>query len=171
MKKLVLVAVVLLCMSVAVGCGGQKVEVSLEDVFEDIKAVVKADLEEVMDEEAFETEELPGYIVADLESEEAEYMLAGINEDDLEEGYMIAPMMNTSSDMILLFQAKEGKADSVMASLDEVLESQTETWSTYLPDQFEKVENAIIEQEGDYVLYVVYSAPETIQEVFTEAIK
>ena len=170
MKTVFNVVALSLCLILVMGCGG-KTEVPLENVFNEVKEIVKADLHKVLDEEAFAEADLPGYIVVDLKTEEGKNMLGQVNHDHLEKGYMIGAMMNINADMILVLEAKEGKKEDVVAALEAVLEGQIELWSTYLPDQYAKVQKAIIEEAGNYLLYVVYENPEAVRDAFVAALK
>lgn len=79
--------------------------------------------------------------------------LAKLNLEDVEDYEIIKAMIINSADMAVVVKAKEGKIESVKASLQEMLDTERE--NAYLPDQKEKIENAIFKEKGNYVILLV----------------
>lgn len=79
--------------------------------------------------------------------------LAKLNLEDVEDYGIIKAMIINSADMAVVVKAKEGKIESVKASLQEMLDTERE--NAYLPDQKEKIENAIFKEKGNYVILLV----------------
>ena len=79
--------------------------------------------------------------------------LAKLNLDDVEDYAITKAMIINSADIAAVVKAKEGKIESVKASLQEMLD--IEKNNAYLPDQKEKVENAILTEKGNYVILLV----------------
>lgn len=52
-----------------------------------------------------------------------------------------------------------------------VLSDQEATWSMYLPDQYELVQENQIKQQGNYLLYVTSDVADKIVKVFEESVK
>ena len=52
-------------------------------------------------------------------------------------------------------QVKDGKMDSVKASLEARQDALDQQWSQYLPEQYELVKNYQLVTNGNYVLFVV----------------
>ncbi|GMQ56459.1 hypothetical protein AN1V17_08520 [Vallitalea sediminicola] len=153
----------------------EEVNVSVDDIAAAIREQIKQDMiEQGMSEEDF-TEEgvIPGYIDGDLKSEEENPMITiEINKEDIEEGRLIAPMINLNSNQIIILKAsEESKVSDLQAVLESVKESQVGVWEQYLPDQYEKVKNNIIKTNGKYLLYVTYDNPEKIEEIFDDLLK
>ncbi|MCT8136712.1 DUF4358 domain-containing protein [Anaerobacillus sp. CMMVII] len=95
-----------------------------------------------------------------------------ISKEQLANGVVIAAMMNINSDLIILFEAADEKsAESLKEVLEREKEAQVQTWSQYLPDQYEKVKNNVITTDGNFLLYVTYSDPEKIVDVFNSSNK
>ena len=79
--------------------------------------------------------------------------LAKLNLEDVDDYGIIKAMIINSADMAVVVKAKEGKIESVKASLQEMLDTERE--NAYLPDQKEKIENAIFKEKGNYVILLV----------------
>lgn len=175
MKKISAILIILLAGLLAAGCAGGKtpaVNVPVDDIYDSIKEQIVADLREVGYQDAdFAAEELPGYIVYDLKGENAEQVLAPLNKDDVQEGFVIKAAMMLNSDQIAIIKAAEGKVETIKAALEDELEAQNATWSQYLPDQAAKVTNTIISVQGDYVIYITYADAEAVEEIFLNALK
>lgn len=65
------------------------------------------------------------------------------------------PLMNVHSSLYVIIQAKEGKANEVKEDLNEFLTGYEETWSRYLPEQYEYVKNRKFDVIGDYVYLII----------------
>ncbi len=94
--------------------------------------------------------------------------LANLNLDDVEDYGIIKAMIINSADIAAVVKAKEGKLESVKASLQQMLD--TERNNAYLPDQKEKIENSIFMEKGNYVIllvnYDVQAAKKAVEECF-----
>lgn len=162
---------------ILVGCTGNNNEntdtdVSVDELISQIKEQI---IEDLMDDGADEEDvtqngELNGYIEANLlDEDEAEFYIESIqlDTDQLDEGTVLASMMNVNSNAIFVLKAKEQEdVPYLEEALERELENQTKTWEQYLPDQHEKVKNNIITTNGKYLLYVTYEYPEKIADIF-----
>lgn len=72
-----------------------------------------------------------------------------LNMDDVEEQTIENGMMNTGLEVIAVVKAKEGKVDSVKASLEKVIEDKKA--SAFYPGEPEAVEAAQLKVNGNYV--------------------
>lgn len=86
-------------------------------------------------------------------NEEMAKDLANLNLDDVEDYGIIKAMVINSADIAAVVKAKEGKIEAVKSSLQQMLD--TERNNAYLPDQKEKIENAILMEKGNYVILLV----------------
>lgn len=165
MKKLfVLVLSVLIVL--AAGCAKTPAP-SIEEIYAAIKEQISADLREVgFTYEDFAEEELPSYFLADLKGEGADYILPDLNKEDVQGGYVIKASMNINSNQVALIQSVPGKTQAVRTALEAELASQRQLWDSYLPDQAEKVRNTIIPVKGDFIIYITYPDPASIEGVF-----
>jgi hypothetical protein len=180
MKKLMNLVVFVLVFGLVVGCSNQDSEkneeapkVTLEEISQKIKEQMAADMKEQgAGEDVLVDGELQGYIEVDLMDDKDPstpiYMeKMKLNKEELEDGIVLAAMMNVNSDEIILLKAKdEAHVKSLKEALEREKEAQIKTWEVYLPDQFEKVKNNVIKTNGNYLLYVTSGNPEKIEEVF-----
>jgi len=170
-KKFSTIAAVLAIVILAAGCGGSKpaaTEISMTDLLEDIKDLIAEDLrEQGCTDQDFEAEELPGYAITDLKSEEGQWALPE-GSDDAVEGFMIkAGMLN--ADQIIVLKATPGKAESFKSIFEAQKTSQLDMWESYAPQQAVKVEDTIIDVQGDYVIYITYADADGIEALFNNA--
>ena len=170
-----------------VGCGkdtnNKKEEtsnVALSDMVMDFKKQLASDFKaEGTEEEMLVDGELQGYVTVDLTKKDDNNPQSAIfseklniNMDDLEEGYILAPMMNVKSDEIIVLKAKDEKqVEALKKVLEKEKQSQIDTWEKYLPDQYEKVKKNVIKTKGKYLLYVTYDQPEKIVDIFNNSLK
>lgn len=175
MKKLKMILMVLLFTVVAVGCSNSKDESSsnqtsltAKEMMDKIQEVLASNYDTELQDGV-----LPGYMLANMTNKDELGVYADhFNTDDIEEGYMLVPMMNVKSTLIMVVKAKDENAvTSIKEGFDKVLSDQEATWSTYLPDQYELVQNNQIKQQGNYLLYVTSDATDQIVKVFEESVK
>lgn len=152
-------------------------QVSLSEKFANVKNVIAEDLQAGGVEEPLVDGKLSSYFEVDLtdkENPDQAFFLEklGIEENQLAAGYVIAAMMNVNSDEIILLEATdETAAASLKEALEKELAAQKQTWEQYLPDQYEKVKNNQIKQNGNQFIYITYDQPEKIEEIFDATAK
>lgn len=76
-----------------------------------------------------------------------------LNLDDVEEFSIQNGMINTGLESIAIIKAKEGKVDSVKASLEKVKEDKKK--AAFYPGEAESAEAAEIKVEGNYVGFFI----------------
>lgn len=171
-KKIVSLVLLVLSIFTFVGCRQQvpDVNVSVSDILEGIEEEIANDLKGAgVPQESFINGELPGFMEVDLTQEEQNPMAQFFNKENIEEGIVLQQMMNVKSDLIIVLKAKdETKVEDLKASLEKVKEGQVNTWSQYLPDQYEKVENNIIKSKDKYLIYITYNDSEKIETIFDD---
>ncbi|MBD7916494.1 DUF4358 domain-containing protein [Clostridium sp. Sa3CUN1] len=140
----------LVCASL-VACGSKspslKEGISVKDVVNNV--VEKAPMQMPM--------ELDDTTVSDLTT---------INLDDVEEYAITKAMIMNSADITAIVKAKDGKVESVKAALQEMLD--TEKNNAYLPDQKEKVENAVLVEKGNYVILLINADVKAAEDAVNE---
>lgn len=94
--------------------------------------------------------------------------LYGINTDNVEKVVGKVPMMNVQASMYILIQAKEGTVDTVKAELDNYAKQYEEQWSTYLPEQYELVQNRKMGTVGNTVYMIIAENAETLEQEITK---
>lgn len=65
----------------------------------------------------------------------------GLSSDLVKDYAIFMPAMNVHATEIILVEAQDGKLEEVKKALDKRLETIEQTWSTYLPEQYELVKN------------------------------
>lgn len=74
----------------------------------------------------------------------------------LEEFSIYIPMMNVTATEFAIFKAAGTEnIEAIVAGVNHRLESLVELWSTYLPEQFELVENHKLLVQGEYVFFII----------------
>ncbi|MBW8351236.1 DUF4358 domain-containing protein [Bacillus sp. IITD106] len=186
MKKAVsITGIITILIFTLIGCSNEANKkagasgVSIEEIVQSIKEKIAEDLTAVGVSDALKDGVLQSYIESDLVNKDednpnSEFLMEklAIDPNDLEDGYIIAAMMNINSDEIIVLKAKdESKVDGLIEVLKKEKEAQVTTWEQYLPDQYEKVKNNIIKVKGPYLIYITYEHPEKLEEVFDEKLK
>lgn len=161
---------VLLLAACSGDAGNEGSDVSFDAVASDIVEQVEADLKE-MDQSLTVTDvyyHLNLKEVDDSDPAAAVFVESlQINDEELANGMVLAPMMNINSDEIIFLEAKDAShVESLKTTLENELAAQDQTWSEYLPDQYEKVKNNIVKTNGNFLIYITYEHPEKIEEIF-----
>jgi len=85
----------------------------------------------------------------------------------LEEGIFKQAMMNVKATELVVVKLKSSKHyDAVKEGLTKRAEDIIETFSTYLPDQYEDAKNYQIVRNGNYVLFSISHDQEAIKKAF-----
>ena len=74
--------------------------------------------------------------------------------------------MNISPDTVLVGKVAEGKLEDVEAALEAYRQSREDTFSWYLPQNLPKVQDARLEVEGDYILFLIAENADAGVELF-----
>lgn len=175
MKKLKMMLMALLLTVVAVGCSNSKDEGSSSNTSATPEEIMNKIQETLASEYDMQLQDgvLPGFQVLDMTDSAQLGMYADhFNTADIESGYMLLPLMNVKSSLIMVVKAKdEAAVASVKVGLEKVLSDQETTWSTYLPDQYELVQKNQIKVQGNYLLYVTSDVADKIVKIFEESVK
>ncbi len=81
--------------------------------------------------------------------------LYNIDADDLEAYDVRMALINVQANEIAMFKAKDGKLDEVKQGVEKRIEDLKNTWSQYLPDQYELVKNYQTYENGNYYFFIV----------------
>ncbi|MEG0176412.1 DUF4358 domain-containing protein [Anaerorhabdus sp.] len=98
------------------------------------------------------TYEFPSFMTINDETLSSVY---GLTPEDVENYAIYVPMMNVQATEIIVVEAKDGKLDAVKEALAKRMTSLEDTWSTYLPDQYELVQNRVEFEDGNLVGIVI----------------
>ena len=96
--------------------------------------------------------------------------LYNINAADLD-GYVVkVPMMNVSATEFFIAKVKDGKMDTVKAALESRQANLDQQWSSYLPDQYELVQNYKLTTNGSYIFFGISKFAGQAEGLFNDAI-
>jgi len=87
--------------------------------------------------------------------------LTNVNPDDLEE-FLVKNSVMTQASSYYILKPKVGREDKVEEAMDDYMDRLEEQWKTYLPDQYELVENRLEEEYGDYLIYIISNNNELV---------
>ncbi|MEG0579112.1 MAG: DUF4358 domain-containing protein, partial [Niameybacter sp.] len=91
----------------------------------------------------------------------------GIDTNLLKDYYVDMPMMMVHSTEIAIFELNdEADADKIMEGIEKRQQFLADQWQTYLPDQYELVQNYKTAVKGDKILFVVSEYADKIVENF-----
>lgn len=140
MKRILVVLALVLMLA---GCAGTKTESA---------KVLTNDEWNTVAEGIFNEMELPAMMpLSDVEL--TDYL--GINAENLESFLVMLPMMNVHATEIMVYQAKEGMLETVTEEVNAYLENYEQMWSTYLPDQYELVQNRVQKTVGNTLVVII----------------
>lgn len=156
MKKLIKSLSVLLVSFALVGCGSKDANVELKD------GLTAKDVVSKVEEQA--PLQMPQKFDEQMATD-----IAKLNLDDVEDYAITKAMIMNSADVAAVVKAKEGKVESVKATLQDMLD--TEKNNAYLPDQKEKLKKAILTEKGDYVILLVNADIKAAEKAVNECFK
>ena len=181
-KLLALMMTVVIGGTVLTGCGAKtqnentQVEQGVENTTEDIVSVPEDNAGEQGQEEIVETPDQSFSAEDPTVSKETFFVITdglelpatmdmpaemfadtyGIDPALLESYSVNMPLMNVKATEIAVFEVKdEANIDAVKAGIEKRQKALAEQWQSYLPDQYELVENYKVAVKGNLVLFVI----------------
>ena len=96
----------------------------------------------------------------------------GLNAQDYSGVILYSPISNMDAEELLLVKlTEESQADELMNAVQARLDSQMNVYDGYAPQQYELCRNAIIDLQGNYLLFVVHEDAAVIDEAYQKALK
>lgn len=169
-------AMILLAISALAGCAqpqASAAEPEMDTLKQAVQAAVKAyDLANGLTEQDYENEDFPGKMVSELPAQLDDFGETGLDAALIEEGFCLQAMINVKSDLIYVIKAVDADAAATLEQQlkDNVLAGQKQIWGQYLPGQFEKVENTVIQRQGSYVYYVTHDDAASVSAALDKAL-
>lgn len=121
--------------------------------------------------EAFADGAMDSYLMEALPAGFAAIGDTPIRQELVQDGVVMLNMLNVRADAVYVLQAAdEAGAKELEADLQEVQRRHKETWESYLPDQYEKVEKAAIGRVGNVAYYVVFDEVKELEEIIRAAV-
>lgn len=144
--------------------------------FDDVYSSVVNAMKDVLKEESglSDDEVLTNYFIENLTEGNGEDSMTNVvfdrmdlNPELLANGRVIGAMMNVNADEVFILEAKTtADVAAIKESLERERAAQVQVWEQYLPEQYEKVKNNVIETKGNYLLYVTFSDPDKVVKAF-----
>lgn len=95
-----------------------------------------------------------------------------LNAEDYEDALIFIPRTNMDAQELLLIKLRDpSQAESVLAALEERIRSQKQVYEGYAPEQTALLENAVIDEQGDYILYVTGTNAEEVDTAFRSGLQ
>ena len=119
-------------------------------------------------------EELGLYPASMVAVSDGELAAMGLTKDNIEKYVIGLPLMNVQASLYIAVLPKEGFEADVKSELESYMTSYENTWSQYLPDQYELVENRLVTEiktgEGTYYVYIISENNERVLEALNSAV-
>ena len=95
----------------------------------------------------------------------------GLNASDYEDVLIYVPTTNMSAqEMLLIKLASRDQSEAVEAAIQERIDSQYNIYEGYAPEQVDMLDRAIVDPQGNYILYISCDDPIKIDEVFRNSL-
>ncbi|WP_173011380.1 DUF4358 domain-containing protein [Holdemania massiliensis] len=94
----------------------------------------------------------------------------GLSSDLVKDYAIFMPAMNVHATEIILVEAQDGKLEEVKKALDKRLETIEQTWSTYLPEQYELVKNRKTLEQDNVIAIVIADQADAILKDITDSL-
>ena len=96
----------------------------------------------------------------------------GLNAQDYAGVILYSPISNMDAEELLLVKlADESQAEELTAAVEARLNSQTNVYEGYAPAQYDLCKNAVIDLQGNYLLFVIHEDAALIDEAYRKALK
>ena len=92
-----------------------------------------------------------------------------LSSDDYEGVLIYTPLSNMDAEEVLLIKLKStDQADSVRAAIESRMQAQREIYEGYAPLEVAKLDNAVVDVQGNYVLYAVGDFAQDTDKIFRD---
>ena len=95
----------------------------------------------------------------------------GLNANDYEGVSLYAPASNMDAEEILIIKLKDSsQAEAVTAAVNKRLETQKSSFEGYGIEQFDLLEDHILDVQGNFILYVVHPEASKADQAFKDSL-
>ena len=94
-------------------------------------------------------------------------MIYGISQEDIEEYEAYVSTGATAEEIAVIKAKDEATAESMEEKLTERVEAQKNSFANYIPKEVEKLEEAVVYQEGVYVILSISNDDEKAEEIIS----
>ncbi len=146
MKKIISIALSLTLMFLLVACGaGDTGEPTTVDLAAAQTAISEVDIDGAV----------LGDIIKPNTDTEVLKTVYRMDMSSVSEFVALTPLMNIQASMVILVKPLEGEKDNVKNMMNDALVNYQKQWDAYLPDQAVLVENKVITEIGDTLVYII----------------
>lgn len=95
----------------------------------------------------------------------------GLNAADYEAVVLYAPVSNMDAEEILIVKlTNNGQSDAVRAAIEKRLETQKNSFDGYGIEQYDLLENHVLDVQGNYILYIVHADAAKADQAFRDSL-
>lgn len=156
LKLITLLMVLFLFITSAVGCSAESennTSTSFKEISDEI--IKSADLSSMMEGDSRKLQQL-----------------YEIDEDKLENYVIYTPSANIQADELLLLQVKDPKdLSDIEDKIKKRIESKKAVFKDYLPEEYNLMENSVLETKENYIFYLASKNADKVRDVFMEFFK
>ncbi len=95
----------------------------------------------------------------------------GIAQDDVAESVVMVSTGATAEEIAVFEAVDETAAENIEAACEDRLEKQINSYNDYKPAEISRLDNAIIEVSGNYIVYCVADDTDAVNEIIDEYFK
>lgn len=115
--------------------------------------------------------QITGFATYDLATGEVLGLYPTLDPSLFVNGTMYMPLIMVNGDLVIVAEAADADAlATIETAFEGVKDVQIQTWSTYLPEQYAKVQDNQIVTSGNYILYSTFDN-DVVVKAFNEATK
>lgn len=95
-----------------------------------------------------------------------------VNTDDIEDLCFYAPKSNLKASQIAIIKVKDAdKVDDIKDKISQYLDEQSESFKTYLPDEYFLLEHKVLKVKDNYILLDVSKDADEVEKIFDDSFK
>lgn len=155
-KSIFIIAILVFCISIiSTGCSSKKEvkEISIDDVVGKIKN--EADMSNLKEGDSDKLKKL-----------------YDISDDEVEEFSLHIASSNIKADELLILKVRDEKdLSNIEDKINKRIESQSESFKDYLPDEYYLIEKHVLKANNNYMLFAVSKDGEKIEGIFNDVFK
>lgn len=95
----------------------------------------------------------------------------GLNAEDYEEVLIYTPITNMDAQEMLLIRLKDAsQSETVLSAIQTRIDSQLEIYEGYAPEEVALLDAAVVDDRGNYILYIVGNNAEEVDDAFRNSL-
>lgn len=98
--------------------------------------------------------------------------LYGINSKDIEDFILYIPQSNMKASEIIVIRLKsKDNKEEIKEKLEKRAKSQSNSFENYVPEEYDLIENKVLEEKGNYIFMAINKDSDKIKESFNKNFK